>query len=200
MEEMHRTHVNAGFVVSMQSLVWTLCSSAVAVVIGVRSGTAVLIAFGAIGTVDALGSAALAYHFNHALHHDRLSDELERLAHRVVLVGLLVVGLAAVITGLVKAAQATPHEASIAGAVLAVLSLVALTALAGRKRRIARRIGSDALRSDSHLSTTGATLAAITLLGIAASRWLEWHWADGVATAAVGAGAALLAVFTARSE
>lgn len=200
MEHTHRTHVNAGFVVSVQSLVWTVLSSTAAVAIGFRSRTAVLIAFGAIGAIDALGSAALAYHFNHALRHDHLSDELERLSHRVVLIGLLVVGSVAAIAGLLRALHAQPHEASVAGAALSALSLVALGALAIRKRAIARRVGSRALLSDSHLSITGATLAAITLLGIAASRWLEWHWADGAATSAVGVGAVLLAVVTAPDQ
>jgi divalent metal cation (Fe/Co/Zn/Cd) transporter len=199
MEQTQRTQVNAGLAVSVQSVAWTVVSSTLAVVIGLRSGTAVLVAFGAVGTVDGIGSAALAYHFHHALRHDRLSTELERLAHRVVLVGLLVVGLAALITGLVKAFDNAPHDASAAGAALAAASLVVLSVLAIRKQAIARRVGSRALVSDSHLSATGATLAAVALLGIVASRWLEWNWADGAATATIGAGAAALAMFTART-
>ena len=198
MDHSHRRHVNAGFVVSIQSVAWTLVSSSLAVLIGIRSGTAVLVAFGAVGAVDAVGSAALAYHFHHGLRHDRLSDELEHLAHRVVLIGLLVVGIAAVVSGAAKAFQATHHDASAAGAVLAAVSLIALSGLALRKQVVARRVGSRALMSDSHLSVTGAALAAITLLGIAASRWFDWQWADGAATAMVGAGAAVLAMVAAR--
>ncbi len=93
----HRPHVNSALVVSVQSVAWTVAASSAAVALGIQTGTAVLVAFGAIGIVDAIGSIALVYHFHHGMRHDELSEELERLAHSVVLVGLFLVGCAAII-------------------------------------------------------------------------------------------------------
>jgi divalent metal cation (Fe/Co/Zn/Cd) transporter len=188
--------VNAAFVVSALSAAWTVAASSASIALGLRSHTMVLVAFGAIGFVDAIGSLALVYHFRHALRHDRISDALETLAHRIVLVGLLLVGCLAVVGGLARLAMGKSGEASNAGVLLAAVSLVALTVLSVRKQALARRVSSNALRSDGHLSAIGAMQAGVTLMGTTATRWLAWHWADAAATTVVGCVAVTLAVVT----
>jgi hypothetical protein len=199
-EGFHRPHVNSALRISLQSVVWTVLASIASVVLGIQSRTAVLIAFGAIGIVDAVGSIALAYHFHHGLRHDELSEELERLAHRVVLVGLFSVGCAAIIGGLARLTIDHASAGSNAGVALAAASLVALVALSARKQQVARRVSSNALLSDAHLSAIGAMQAAVTLAGTATTRWLGWHWADAVATSLVGCVAVALAISTWRAE
>ncbi len=199
-EGLHRPHVNSALVVSALSVAWTVTASSLAVTIGVRGHTAVLVAFGAIGIIDAIGSLALVYHFHHGLRHDRLSDKLERLAHRVVLVGLFSVGCASVLGGLVRLAVAQTSDPSDTGVALAAISVVALIALSTRKQQVARRISSKALLSDGHLSAVGAMQAAVTLAGTAVAGWLGWHWADAATTTLVGSVAAWVAVSTWRTE
>lgn len=197
---MNRPHVNAALRISMLSVIWTLVSSVLAVIIGIGSRTTVLVAFGAVGIVDAIGSATLTYHFLHGLRHNELSDTLESLAHRVVLVGLLLVGGAAVLGGAIRWAVVRSSGSSDAGVVLAAVSFVALLVLSGRKQQVARRISSSALRSDGHLSAVGAMLAAVTLAGTVVERWLGWHWADAAATIVLGVVAVWLAMSTWRGE
>jgi divalent metal cation (Fe/Co/Zn/Cd) transporter len=184
-EGQERAHVSAALRISVQSVVWTVASSSVAIVLGIQSHTAVLVAFGAIGFVDAIGSIALAYHFRHGLRHDQLSADLEALAHRVVLVGLFAVGCAAIAGGVARLAIKQSSEASNAGVVLAAVSFVALVFLSRRKQSIARRVSSNALLSDGHLSAIGAMQAAVTLAGTAATRFVGWQWADAAATTVV---------------
>jgi divalent metal cation (Fe/Co/Zn/Cd) transporter len=198
--EMHRPNVNAALRVSMLSMVWTLVSSVFAVIIGLRSRTSVLVAFGAVGVVDAIGSASLTVHFLHGLRHDQLSERLERLSHRIVLTGLLVVGSAAVIGGVLRLILKSSRGSSDAGVVLAAVSFVVLLVLSSRKLQVARRIASEALRSDGHLSAVGAVLAAVTLVGTVLERWLGWGWADAVATIVLGTVAVWLAVATWREH
>ena len=198
--EMHRPNVVAALRVSVLSMVWTLISSVLAVVIGIRSHTSVLIAFGAVGTVDAIGSAALTYHFVHGLRHDQLSDRLEGVAHRVVLLGLLVVGSSAIAGGVARLVFNSSRGSSVPGVVLAGASFLVLIVLSRRKVRVATRISSEALRSDGHLSAVGAVLAAVTLLGTVVERWFGWHWADATATIVLGAVAVWLAFSTWRRE
>jgi divalent metal cation (Fe/Co/Zn/Cd) transporter len=197
---MNRRDVMAALRVSLVSVLWTLLSSALAVLIGLGSHQVVLVAFGAVGVVDAVGSVALTYHFRHALRHDELSERFESLAHRVVLVGLATVGSAAVAIGAVRLSTGHSGGSSNAGVVLAGVSLVVLLVLSRRKQRIARRVESSALRSDGHLSGVGATFAAITLAGTGLERWWGWHWSDAVATMILGVIAVWLAVTTWLSE
>jgi divalent metal cation (Fe/Co/Zn/Cd) transporter len=181
-----RKPVRSAWLVSLQSVVWTVAASSVAVALGITGDSAVLVAFGAIGLVDALGSVALVYHFRHALRHDELSERLENVAHRVVVIGLFVVGAGAVITGIVRLLAGSTGGSSNAGTTLAAISLVALIVLSARKQLLARRVGSAALLADGRLSGVGAMQAGVTLFGTAAARWFHWDWADAVAASLVG--------------
>lgn len=196
----HRGHARAALVVSVQSVVWTAVSSTTAVVLGVQHRTAVLVAFGAVGYVDAIGSIALTYHFRHGLRHDELSDSIEATAHRVVLIGLLLVGLASIVGGVVRLSSDAATDVPNTAVVLAVLSLAVLVILSGRKRAIAHQVSSPALLSDAHLSAVGAGQAAVAVAGTGLTRWLDWQSADALATAAVGCVAVALAVVTWRGR
>ena len=200
-DDAHRAHVRAALIVSALSVAWTTVSGAGAATIGIRSHTAVLVAFGAVGTVDAVGSIALVYHFLHALRHERLSHFTELVAHNVVLVGLFSVGSASVIAGILRSTIAqTAPETSAPGLALAAMSLIALMALSREKQRIARRVPSHALLSDGHLSAVGAMQAGVTLAGTAIAASIGWEWVDGAATAVVGAVAMFVAVSTWRDR
>lgn len=180
-----RADVRAAFVVSVLSIVWTVLTGTAAVVLGVTSGSVVLIAFGAVGGLDALGSAALAYHFRHVLLHDSFSEELERLAHRIVNIGLVVVGAAAVVGGVLRLVLGGATASSVAGTAIAGVSVIVLIGLSRRKIVLAPKVRSRALRSDGYLSAVGAGQAAVTLLGTLTAL-IGWHWADPAAAVAVG--------------
>jgi divalent metal cation (Fe/Co/Zn/Cd) transporter len=191
--------VRSAWLVSFQSVVWTVLASSAAIGLGITSASAVLIAFGAIGFVDALGSVALVYHFRHTLKHDQASDQLEQIAHRVILVGLIVVGTGAIVIGIARLAVGASSDSSSAGTALAAISLVVLTALSVRKQYLARRVQSPALLADGRLSGVGALQAGVTLFGTAAARGFQWDWADPAAATLVGAVAIGVAIATRRS-
>lgn len=193
----HSSDVRSAWLVSVVSVLWTVVTGAAAVAIGVSSGSAVLVAFGAIGFVDAMGSAALVYHFRHGLRHDALADHLEHAAHRVVTVGLFAVGLGAVIVSVARLATGHEGDSPALGAALAAVSLVVLVVLSTRKVAIAARVASPALRADGLLSGVGAAQATVTLVGTLTARWFGWTWMDSVAAIAVGTVAIVVAVTTA---
>jgi divalent metal cation (Fe/Co/Zn/Cd) transporter len=185
--------------VSLQSVVWSVLASTVAIALGITSDSAVLVAFGAIGFVDAAGSVALTYHFRHALRHDALSERLERIAHLVVVTGLFAVGTAAVVVGVVRLVTGATSESSAPGTALAAISLVVLAGLSARKQRLGRRVGSAALLADGRLSGVGALQAGVTLFGTLAALALGWDWADAVAAGLVGLVAISIGVVTVRA-
>lgn len=190
-----RAAVRAAWAVSLQSVIWTLLAGTGSIAIGVASGSAVLTAFGSIGLVDAVGSAALVHHFRHGLRHAELTDRLELLAHRVVIVGLVTIGVGALIAGGVRLAGDRAIESSAFGTWLAATSLIVLIALSRRKRRLALEVASPALRSDSHLSAVGAGQASVTLAA-AVTTMIGWRWADPAAAIAVGIVAVAVGVQT----
>jgi divalent metal cation (Fe/Co/Zn/Cd) transporter len=191
--------MRAAFLVSLVSVVWTVAAGGLAIALGAISHSAVLGAFGAIGLVDAAGSVALVYHFHHAIRHDALAEHLERLAHRVVVAGLFLVGLGAVVVGSVRVATGAQADESFVGTLLAAVSLVVLTVLSTRKQRIARRVGSPALLADGRLSAVGAAQAAVALFGTLA-RGFGWTSADAIAATVVGLVAMTTAIVTRRQD
>ena len=193
--EPQRHDVRLAWLVSILSVTWTLVAGCAAVVLGVADHSAVLVALGSVGFVDAAGSAALAYHFRHGLRHETLADHLEVLAHRVVIVGLVSVGAAAVGLGSVRLLDQQESAASGAASALAAVSLLVLVLLARAKYRLSVRVASPALRSDSHLSAVGASQALVALLGVVVGA-VGWTWADPLAAVTVGTVAAVVGVRT----
>jgi divalent metal cation (Fe/Co/Zn/Cd) transporter len=179
--------------VSTLSAVWTLAASAFAVSLGLADRSLALVAFGAVQLFDFAADVVLVIHFRggDAVEH------LERVVLRVVAVGLLATGTTAVAFSVVNLNGHREATASAAGAGLAVASVVVLTALAVRKRQIAVRLPSHALRADGNLTTVGAALAAVTVAGTSATSAFDLWWADPVAAAVIG-GVAIVVGATTR--
>ena len=195
-----RSYVRAAWLVSVQSVAWTVVAGSGAVALGLVERSAVLVAFGAIGLVDAVGSTALVHHFSHSARHDEFSEHLERRAHRIVLVGMFGVGSVVIVGSTARLVTGASSHSSMAGVVLAAASLVVLLALSARKRSLATVVSSGALRSDGHLSAVGAAQAGVALVGTAAAAWFAWHWADAAAALVVGCVAVAVAGQTWRTE
>jgi divalent metal cation (Fe/Co/Zn/Cd) transporter len=159
----------------------------------------VLIAFGGVAFLDAVGSAALAYHFRHVLRKEAWSEHLERLAHRTVTLGLLVVGAAAVVAGAVRLSTSGAAPSSPFGTALAGVSVAVLIVLSRSKHVLARRVPSRALRSDGQLSAVGAAQATVTVLGTFTAA-VGWHWADPAAAAVIGAATIMVGATTLRGD
>jgi divalent metal cation (Fe/Co/Zn/Cd) transporter len=187
-------HVRGAYRVSIASVAYSFVSSSLAIVLGVGSSV-VLVAFGAIGLVDMVGSIALTFHFRHALHHEAIHASAERAVHRVVRAGMFVVGVATVVVSIIRLANGSTGSAPVGGSIDAAVSVVALSVLSARKMKLGREVGSRALVVDGRVSGIGAVQVAIALLGLAATRWFDAGWADAAAALVVGAGAALLAIF-----
>ncbi len=198
-EPLPAADVRAARSVSLFSVLWTTAAGVTAVAIGVAQGSIVLVAFGAVGFVDAAGSAALVHHFHQGLRADELSDRLERIAHRVVLVGMITVGLAAIAGGAIVLAGGDESGSSVVGTVLAAVSLVVLLVLCRRKLRIAPAVASPALRSDGHLTGVGAAQAAVTLAGSLTAA-IGLHQADPIAAMVLGGVAVGVGASTWRSH
>ena len=186
----------AGLRLSYASIAWTAVASTSSVVLGLRASSLVLVAFGLTGLLDCAGSVALVVHFRHAIRQEAYSEVHERFAHRIVSTGLLVT---AIVTGVESIRRlivgGTVHR-SVAGLVIAEVSVVVLGLLARGKRNVARGIGSQALLADSYLSATGALLGIVTTIGVLGSRV---HRADAVCALVVAGGAGFLAVRELRS-
>ncbi len=166
--------LRAALSVSVLSVAWTVAASTTAIVAGIVAHTLVLIVFGLTGVLDAAGSWTLALHFKHALKHESVSEKRERIALRVVSVGLISIGLFTIEESARRLATGVRAHSSSVGVVIAGLSVVVLTVLAARKRVVSRIVGSAALHADGWLSATGAALGVVAIVGTALGARAAW--------------------------
>lgn len=162
---------------------------------GLGAGSLVLVSFGAIGMMDAVGSASLIVHFRHALGHQAISERMEAVSLRLVRSGMAAVGIGTVADSTYRLSAHSNGGTTLAGMALAAVSTVMLVVLARAKQRVARRIPSRALHADGWLSGVGALLAGVTLAGTALQVSLGWWWLDPAAATAVGSVAVWLSWF-----
>jgi divalent metal cation (Fe/Co/Zn/Cd) transporter len=190
--------VRSAWRVSALSAAWTITTSTLAIGVGVTQSSVTLIAFGAVGYLDALGSVVLVIHFLSSTRRKAMAERAERLAHWIIGSGLVAVGIAAVVVSAIRVLSDQDADGSVAGVVLAALSVVTLALLSHRKQQIARRIGSAALLADGRLSGVGAMQAAVVLVGTLITTQLGWSWVDPAAASAVGFLAIVLGCGTLR--
>jgi divalent metal cation (Fe/Co/Zn/Cd) transporter len=172
------SHLDAAIAWSAASVAWTVLASSVAIGAGIATASLLLIAFGAIGTLDAAGSFVLVLHFRHARAHEAISAEHERRALVAIAVAMLVIASATAAESVHRLSAHGHARTSVVGIAVAAASVVVLAVLAGGKHRVGTRIESRALVADSHVSAMGAFLAVVTLAGTVAAGALGWWWVD----------------------
>jgi len=193
-------HLRAGLRVSLASVIWSVTVCSAAVVAGVIDRSLVLLAFGLTGLLDGAGSLTLVLHFRHAIVSDIVSSRRERLALRVVSIGLIAIGVSTIAESTRRLITSQAGHGSSVGAGIAGSSAVVLALLAVAKLHIARQLSSDALRADGLLSGTGAALAVIAVVGAALSSRPAPKWIDPVAALCVASVAAVVGVIELRRE
>lgn len=175
--EVRITDLREGRRLEYLTLVWNAIEAVVAIGAGVAAGSTSLIGFGVDSVIESSSGAVLLWRLQ---DHDE-DGSRERLALR--LVGLSFLALAAWVT--LEAVESLwlgdAPSASPIGIAIAALSLVVMPWLARRKRRLALRLDSRALASDSRQTSLCAWLSAILLGGLLFNAILGWWWADPVA-------------------
>jgi divalent metal cation (Fe/Co/Zn/Cd) transporter len=190
--------VRQGLRISSYSLGWTIVAGTCVIVIGVIGNSLTLVVFGIVGLLDAVGSGTLILHFRHAIRHEAISPQHERMTLLVVSAGMATVGVATIADSVYRLIAHVNSRPLLPGIVLAAVSVVVLTTLSSRKRRIARRIPSGALHADGWLSAMGAVLACVVLLGTTLDKAFAWWWIDPLAAIVVACGAISLSILLMR--
>jgi divalent metal cation (Fe/Co/Zn/Cd) transporter len=152
----------------------------VSIVAGLIAGSVSLVGFGLDSIIEVASGAALLWRLHHDLDRSR-RQQVERATLRVV--GWCFVALALYIlyeSGSTLIGHKAP-ERSLAGIIVAAVSLVVMPLLARAKRRVAAGIGSGAMSADSKQADFCTYLSAILLVGLLANASLGWWWADPVA-------------------
>jgi divalent metal cation (Fe/Co/Zn/Cd) transporter len=179
--------VRRGLWLAALTIAWNVVEAVVAIGAGIATGSLALVAFGFDSIIEVLSAWVVVWQFRGELRGG-FDVERERRALRAIAVTFFVLA-AYVVLEAGRDLFSTGGEAdeSVAGIVLAALSLVVMPALAVAKRRTAADLGSPTLRADAQETFLCAWLSAALLVGLLLNATLGWWWADPLAALAIAA-------------
>jgi divalent metal cation (Fe/Co/Zn/Cd) transporter len=152
----------------------------VAIVAGLFAGSIALVGFGFDSVIEVTSGGMLLWRL-YADINESLRDRAERLSLRVVGVCFLALALYISYDSIALLLSQRAPERSIPGLVLALASLIVMPLLARAKHRVARDIGSAAMKADATQTEFCTWLSAILLGGLVLNAFIGWWWADPVA-------------------
>jgi divalent metal cation (Fe/Co/Zn/Cd) transporter len=162
------------------TVVWNSIEALASILAGIVAGSISLIGFGSDSIIEVISGAALLWRLQNDMDLSR-RERVERISLKML--GWCFIALALYVS-YESGATLIYHEAptpSIAGIIIALVSLVAMPLLARAKRKVATEIGSKAMHADSRQTDFCAYLSAILLGGLLLNLAFGWWWADPIA-------------------
>ena len=170
-------HLRRGRRLEYFTLGWNMLEAAVAIGAGWLAGSIALVGFGVDSLIECTSGAILLWRLASPAH----DESRERLALRLVGGSFFLLAAYVCFEAVKSLVTSETPETSIAGIVLAAVSLIVMPLLARAKRKVAADLGSHALVADSRQTDLCAYLSAILLGGLALNALFGWWWADPVA-------------------
>jgi divalent metal cation (Fe/Co/Zn/Cd) transporter len=165
------------------TVIWMVLEAGIALAAGILAQSFLLTAFGIDSVIELVSGSILLWR----LSMESRGGEVERVEdaeHKAtwfvaVTLGLLCLYvLGTSIYGLVTHSKS---DSSLIGILISLGAVLVMPYLGVSKRRVAARIGSDALRGDAAESFTCGYMAATVLVGLALNALFHWWWAEDIA-------------------
>lgn len=170
-----------GLILEYFTVLYNLGEAVVSIFFGLLAGSPALFGFGLDSIVESLSGGVLLWRLH---KHDRVTEEeeerIEKRAIRLVAVTFIILALWVLYESATSLYFREEPDASIAGIIIAIASLIVMPFLAFLKKRTGKEIGSKALVADSKETLVCAWLSVALLLGLVLNYLLGWWWADPV--------------------
>ncbi len=162
------------------TIAWNSLEGLVAVVAGALAGSISLVGFGIDSFIEVTSGSVLLWRMSVDADVGK-RERNEKLSLRIV--GICFLALAAYVgyESISDLVSKKAPERSMAGIVLACVSLVVMPLLSRAKKTVGNELGSAAMHADAKQTDFCVYLAAILLLGLVLNAALRWWWADPTA-------------------
>jgi divalent metal cation (Fe/Co/Zn/Cd) transporter len=166
--------------------VWNLVEAGVALWSGFEAGSVALLAFGLDSFIELFAGGVLILHLSREWGGKEENEAAEQRVRRLVgitfflLSAFILAQSAATLSGVLPA----PQE-SVVGIALVVVSAAVMFGLYISKSRVARDLGSPALRAEAVESLVCDVQDLTLLTGLGLNALAGWWWADPVAALAL---------------
>lgn len=176
-------HVRLGVLIELVTIVWMTIEASIAITVGFATRSVSLQGFGMDSIVELIAGGILLWRLlveQRGGSVERI-EQAERRASWVTAVSLFALALYIVgDSGLTLLTQTRP-TASWWGVSLAIAAAIIMPLLWQGKLRVAKQIGSTALKADAACSVTCAYMSLTLLAGLLLNRFFGWWWADPLA-------------------
>jgi divalent metal cation (Fe/Co/Zn/Cd) transporter len=169
------------------TLAYNVIEAGVAVWSGMSAGSIALLGFGLDSVIECAASIVLLWRLSLELRgrDPHAIEAAERRSYRFVGATFLALATYVLVEAVLTLTGGDHPESSVAGIVLAAVSLVVMPLLAWAKLRTASGLGSAALQAEAKETLACAYLSLTLLVGLALNAALGWWWADPVAALAM---------------
>ena len=175
--------VRLGVWIELVTIVWMIVEAGVALSVGFMTRSVSLQGFGIDSIIELISGSILLWRLMVEQRGGSLEsiEKAERRAAWVTAIGLFALSLYIIGDSLISFITHTQAEASWWGVGLAIAAAIIMPVLWQGKLRVAKRIGSAALKADAACSVTCAYMSITLLIGLLLNRFLGWWWADPLA-------------------
>ena len=173
------------------TIAWMTIEGAASLLLGWASKSLLLEAFGIDSVIELFSAAVLLWRLRVEASGAATSEHVnldERRAARLIGYSLYVLVAYVLLNsgyGLFVAKRVTDTHESVWGILIGVVAKIGMPILAAYKLKVAARLNSRALRADAIESITCGYLSIVLMIGLAATRLLDWWWLDSVAALAL---------------
>src|SRR3989449_4722142 len=147
------------------TIAWNTLEGLVAVIAGAMAGSISLVGFGLDSFIEVISGATLLWRMSVDADLSR-RERNEKLSLRIVGISFLVLAAYIAFESIADLLEKKAPEHSLAGIILATVSLIVMPLLFRAKRRVGHELGSAAMNADAKQSQFCSYLSAILLSGL----------------------------------
>ena len=175
--------VRLGIWIEVVTIAWMTIEASIAIITGYMTRSVSLQGFGIDSVIELVAGGVLLWRL---LVEQRggassMIEQAEKRAARVTALSLFALAIYIVGDSAFALITRSRPEASWWGIGLAIAAAIFMPVLWQGKLRVARRIGSAALKADAACSVTCAYMSFTLLAGLLLNRLFGWWWADPLA-------------------
>lgn len=161
------------------TIAWNSLEGLVAVVAGIIAGSVSLVGFGMQSFIEVISGTALLWRMSvDADEHRR--ERIERITLKIVGACFLALGAYVGYEAVSNLMEKRAPEHSLAGIIIACVSLIVMPLLSRAKRRVAAHLKSAAMNADAKQTEFCVYLSIILLGGLLLNAVANLWWADPV--------------------
>jgi divalent metal cation (Fe/Co/Zn/Cd) transporter len=175
--------VRLGIWIEVVTIAWMTIEASIAIATGYITRSVSLQGFGIDSVIELIAGGILLWRLL-VEQRGATTDAIERAEKRAAWVtafSLFALAIYIVVDSTFALIIQSRPEASWWGIGLAIAAAIFMPVLWQGKLRVARRIGSAALKADAACSATCAYMAFTLLVGLLLNRFFGWWWADPLA-------------------